>query len=115
MKKQKPCDLARILPIQKIIPTVLESVEATRDPVLEKIKKKWEIILGPRLAKNTHPGMLQRRTLQVLVSHSTWLFEVKQVGERKILARLQEEFGPHAIKRIQLRIDPDAAKLARNR
>ena len=69
-------------------------------------EENWGDIVGAGVAQHTRPGKLLGTKLVVYVDTSVWLSELSRNGQRTMLKRLQDKFGPERVSAITLRLDP---------
>lgn len=93
--------------IADIVPNVMKKWGLENRLWEQELADQWESIAGKQVAAHARPGALNRGTLVVFVSHSTWLSELKRYGQKQLLANLQERFGAK-IRALRLQLDPDA-------
>ena len=88
------------------LPKVLRKMGLKDQGWLAEIASNWAEIAGEEIAANCRPGRYDGGVLSIYVSHPGWIQELKQRGERLILGRLQERFGPKRIRSLRFQIDP---------
>ncbi|MFH0982921.1 MAG: DUF721 domain-containing protein [Planctomycetota bacterium] len=93
--------------IGDIIPGVMKQLGLDKHLWEQAILSEWPALVGPQVAAHTRPGRIERGTLFVFVSHSTWLNELSRYGKKEMLENLQKRFGADKIKSIRLQLDPD--------
>ncbi|MBI5560257.1 MAG: DUF721 domain-containing protein [Deltaproteobacteria bacterium] len=64
-----------------------------------RIKKEWDRIVGPAIAKRAQPGRLTNKTLHVLVSSSSWMNELRFHME-DIIKKVNAETGGGTVEEI---------------
>jgi predicted nucleic acid-binding Zn ribbon protein len=70
----------------------------------EEIKEAWREVVGDFLSRHSAPASLENGTLVVHVLQPTVHFELERVWKRKLLLKLQEKFGKHAVREIRFRL-----------
>ncbi|MBN1268539.1 MAG: DUF721 domain-containing protein [Kiritimatiellae bacterium] len=93
--------------IGDVIPGVMKQLGLDKHLWEQAILSEWPALVGPQVAAHTRPGRIERGTLFVFVSHSTWLNELSRYGKTEMLANLQKRFGAEKIKSVRLQLDPD--------
>ena len=69
--------------------------------------REWDSLVGKQVARHARPGRVQRSTLYVFVSNSSWLNELLRYGQKQMLENLPKRFGSDRIKTIRLQMDPE--------
>jgi len=69
----------------------------------EQIWVVWPQVVGPAVAKITHPKRLRSGTLFVDVADNVWVQELK-LQERELTARLNDALGEAMVQRLFLRL-----------
>ena len=106
----RPPPQQRVETLGEIMPVLMKQIGIAADFWQEKLSADWPQIVGPAVAKNTRPGKLEAVSLTVYVSNSVWLHELKQVGYKPLLEKLQKKYGPEKIRHMKLLLDPEAGK-----
>lgn len=66
-----------------------------------RIRREWEELVGPEIARRCQPRELKGGTLNVIVNNSPWLQELT-LREADLLSRLAHRYGPHAVRSLKL-------------
>lgn len=98
--------------LDSVMPGLMRKFGIAPDYWQEKLTNDWSQIVGPAVAKHTRPGKLEAVSLTVYVDNSVWLHELKQVGYKPLLEKLQKKYGPEKIRHMKLLLDPDAGRKA---
>ena len=91
-----------------IVPGLMKQIGIAPDYWQERLQNDWASIVGPGVARNTRPGPLDGVSLTVFVTNSVWLRELKMVGYKPLLEKLQKKYGPEKIRHLKLLLDPDS-------
>jgi predicted nucleic acid-binding Zn ribbon protein len=67
--------------------------------------RRWPEIVGPILAKHSHPERYDRGTLWIAASGSAWAQELR-LGQELILGRLNEAVGETLFTGIRVGVRP---------
>ena len=97
-------------PIKEIIPGILKSWGLEARYWFDQLNNDWPGIVGDPIAKNPRPGRMTGKTLIVFVSPSTWLNELSRYGQKEILAKLREKYGPKKITGLRFQLDPGTGR-----
>ena len=73
--------------------------------ILGRVAGCWEEIVGPEVARQVHPQFVRDGELVVSVDHPAWATELEMAGPA-VLARLLEQLGDAAPKRLRVRVVP---------
>ena len=106
----RPPQRERGTTMSQIMPVLMKQIGIAPDYWQEKLTNDWPGIVGPAVAKNTRPGKLEAVSLTVYVNNSVWLHELKQVGYKPLLEKLQKKYGPEKIRHMKLLLDPDTGR-----
>ncbi len=82
---------------------------ATSPAALQAVFSRWDEIVGHPLATHTQPVSLARGVLVVAVDDPAWGNELRYLATA-VLARLEEEVGPHVAGRMEVRVRPPSAR-----
>lgn len=94
--------------IGDVVPQVLKQLGLENRLWEQALENEWAQLVGPQVAAHARPGRLERKTLYIFVSHSTWLSELSRFSQPRILANLQKRFGADRIKALRFQLDPGA-------
>lgn len=107
---ERPPPVGRVTEIGTAIPGIMARMGAAPDFWQERLQNNWREIVGPAIARNTRPGLLERGSLTVYVSNNTWLYELKQALYKEFLGKVQKEYGADKIRHLRLLSDPDVGR-----
>lgn len=99
--------------LDSVMPGLMKRLGAAPDYWQERISTDWSQLVGIAIAKNTRPGKLEGVSLTVFVTNSVWLHELKQVGYKPLLEKLQKKYGAEKIRHLKLLPDPDVGRTMR--
>jgi predicted nucleic acid-binding Zn ribbon protein len=86
-----------------LVPQLMNSLGIEEKLSDAEIVKVWNQQLDPAIVKHAQPVGLNKGTLFVDVSNSSWLNEIVRYRRKEILQRLHHSFGKDRIKRISFR------------
>jgi hypothetical protein len=81
--------------LETAFPTLAERLLEAR------IRREWEALVGPEIARRCQPRELKGGTLNVIVNNSPWLQELT-LREADLLSRLAHRYGPRAVRSLTL-------------
>ncbi len=67
------------------------------------LERAWEEAIGPEFATQTRVAGLRRKILEVQVKGAVLLQELSQFHRRKILEKLKQKLGAHAITDVKFK------------
>ena len=100
--------------LRSVIPDAIEAQEVVRTARAQKVLRHWDEIVGPTLAKRSHPERVERGVVWVSVQGSAWAQELRMMHE-VILERLRDRAGDGSlfkslrfgVRPLPVRIDTD--------
>jgi predicted nucleic acid-binding Zn ribbon protein len=92
--------------IREFVPGLMKQLGLEDRLWEQSLLSDWESVVGPQVALHTRPGRLERKTLFIYVSNSTWLSELMRYRQTDLLRNVQNRFGAARITAIRLQIDP---------
>lgn len=96
---------ASTLPIGAAVDRLLRQRGLEDALVLGRVTSCWEGVVGPEIARQVRPHLVRDGELVVSVDHPAWATELELAGSA-VLARLFEELGDMAPKRLSVRVVP---------
>jgi len=96
--------------IGSVMPSLMKKIGMAPDYWQERLASEWPATVGAAVARNTRPGRLEGVSLTVYVTNSVWLRELKQVGYKPLLQKLQQQYGADRIRHLKLLLDPDVGR-----
>jgi predicted nucleic acid-binding Zn ribbon protein len=105
-----PLPTMHVESLDRVMPNLMRQLGAAPDFWQEKLTNEWPQIAGPAVTRHTRPGRLEGVSLTVYVTNSVWLRELKQVGYKPLLEKLQAKYGAEKIRHLKLQLDPDAGR-----
>ena len=88
--------------IKESLDDALKTLLPAHIAVLQKIKRHWNEIAGPQLAKYMEPVNIYKKTLLIEVSHPAWLMEFKDREQKMLLEKIRCSMGEDVCDRIRL-------------
>jgi predicted nucleic acid-binding Zn ribbon protein len=94
-------------PLGDVVARVMKNLGLEDEHWLGQLVQHWPELVGTPLSHHTRPGRVEAGVLYVFVDSSPWLSELKRYSGPKLLANVQERFGPKRVRRIVFALDPD--------
>lgn len=89
-------------PVSAVIEQLLEKHQIGRESPENTIREHWKEIVGPANASYSHPAMIERNRLTVLVSHAVVRNELF-MNRDEIVARIRKLPGCATVRLLNLR------------
>jgi len=69
-----------------------------------EVQRAWDGIVGAFLASHSRPVRFRDGLLVVQVLQPTVRYELERVWRKRIIEKLQERFGPRAVREVRFRL-----------
>ena len=90
-------------PIATSLEHLLGNLDAPSVDVLDVVFRDWASIVGPDLAANSRPAVIDGDLLVIQAADAAWASEFRWL-ERQVLERLAEVTESDRIKRVQVKV-----------
>jgi predicted nucleic acid-binding Zn ribbon protein len=88
--------------ISKLVKSVLGQIRQSNSITHEQMQSAWKAVVGVQGAKHARPTTLRKGILRVAVENPGWIQELT-MRKRRILRKLQSEFGKQKIADIRFK------------
>ncbi len=90
--------------LKDLLPAVLARL-ARESGGGDRLRPIWEELVGPAIAKNSHPFALRDKELVVRVTSARWAAELAAQAP-ELLSRLEKKLGSGYVTRMQFELHP---------
>jgi hypothetical protein len=99
MKRREP------VPFQDLVAPLFQERGRAQHLTLTVIRRHWEEVVGPDLARKTHPLRVRRGVLWVAAPDSSWAYQL-QFMRTEILQRLEGALGSSDVREVRFKEAP---------
>lgn len=99
----KKADTSHLTHISDILSKALSKHRPPQETAITQIWKIWDLVLGTPIAQNAKPDTFKNGQLQVIVSSSVWIHQLKFL-EKEMIANLNARLNTPLITRLRFKI-----------
>ena len=96
--------------LAEVLPGLLRQYGVQRTDWIVRLKKEWAAIVGEANAAHCVPGRLDNGCLTIFVDSAVWRYELERQAGGRLLRNVQERVGASVVRKVLLRLDPDATR-----
>jgi predicted nucleic acid-binding Zn ribbon protein len=93
----------KLIHISGILNSVLGKYRPAKDTQMTKIWDIWDDTIGKPIAMNAKPDSFKNGILNVNVSSSSWIHQLKFL-EKEMILNINKELGQKAVKKLRFKI-----------
>ena len=101
MNKNK--DTSHLTHISDILSNALSKYRPPQKTEITRIWEIWEMVVGTPIAQNAKPDTFKNGQLQIIVSSSAWIHQLKFL-EKEMIANLNARLGTPLITHLRFKI-----------
>lgn len=95
--------------VQKLLETLLGSMNLTKTFKVSVLAKAWGDIMGPVLSQKTRPNYLKSNVLNIVVTSHVWKQEL-EMQKKDILDKIKAKFPDLKVERLYLSVEAETPR-----
>ncbi len=95
---------ANPVPIGEVIGGVLKQLGLTQQLEQVRLTSDWPLIVGEQIARHSRPVKIEDGKLSLLVSDSTWKYELGSMQAGVLIRKINAHLGKPLVKRLDVKV-----------